>query len=178
MLFFLSILILSLSLLLCSDSSQALGSHPLNSSHGATAAVFTPRSRLTHVVFDESPWLILFSCFMKKLIWSYLVTVYFLMSQGCMSDDLGWKIFFTICNQTWPNIRHKMRLAGVWKKAFRTYGRPDGRPDGWTDTTSYRDARTHLKKLGFPKSMNGFNKTWDWRRKRRRIRRRRKRGRR
>ena len=27
----------------------------------------------------------------------------------------------------------------------RTNGPTDGRTDGWTDTASYRDARTHLK---------------------------------
>ena len=48
---------------------------------------------------------------------------------------------------------YKMRLARVFEKALRTYGRTDGRTngrmdgrtDGQKDRPSYRDARTHLK---------------------------------
>ena len=47
----------------------------------------------------------------------------------------AWKHFDT---STRPNTRRKMRLVGVWQKAFRTYGR--------TDAPSYRDATAHLKK--------------------------------
>ena len=43
-----------------------------------------------------------------------------------------------------------MRLAGVWEKALRTYGRTNGRTDGRTDrrrdTPSYRDTTAHLKR--------------------------------
>ena len=46
---------------------------------------------------------------------------------------------------TRPNPRRKMRLAGVWEKALRTYGRTDG----WTNTSSYRDVTAHLKMWGF-----------------------------
>ena len=39
-----------------------------------------------------------------------------------------------------------MRLARVFEKALRAYGRTDGPTDGRTDRPSYRDARTHLKR--------------------------------
>ena len=38
-----------------------------------------------------------------------------------------------------------MRLAVIWEKALRTDGPTARRPDGRTDTPSYRDATAHLK---------------------------------
>ena len=46
---------------------------------------------------------------------------------------------------TRPNTRHEMRLADVWEKASRTYGRTNERTDERTDTLPYRDATAHLK---------------------------------
>ena len=48
-----------------------------------------------------------------------------------------------VYQETRPDTRHKMLLAGVWEKALRTVWRTDGR----TDTPSYRDATSHLKSV-------------------------------
>ena len=44
-----------------------------------------------------------------------------------------------------PDTRHKMHLVCVLFTFENTTGPTDGPTDGRTDTTSYRDARAHLK---------------------------------
>ena len=56
--------------------------------------------------------------------------------------------------KTRPDTRHKMRLVCVLSPSKitrdrRTYGPTHLRTDGRTDTTSYKDATAHLKKVQF-----------------------------
>ena len=52
-------------------------------------------------------------------------------------------------------VRGVVRVCGSALTDFERMG--DGQTDGWMDTPSYRDARTHLKMIG----SGGFSKKGD-----------------